>query len=442
MTPADLLSTLTAIWLLGWAIAGAVLLGQRQRHSVLFLLLTHFGLCGLPLIVDLVVGPPSYSFLPGFYTASRDTTTRMLFCAYVALTPVVLYLFGRASASRHDEAAVSAPRVNRRTRRMLGIAVAMPVGAALLAPDSSIYLSYGAQLQVLGDLEQYHAFVNALCLLSIVSGVSLLLTAEKLSFRSFAFITPWLFASCWLVGKRFILALVVLGVLYVMWSRSALGARRFGFAVIVSGLCIGVASFVYQRTVREMSPRESDLYYTGVRVDFGRDPGIMQAIRAELDGPENRILEFRGESLLFNLAMFVPRTVWPTKPWPYAVYDTARALGLNRASSIGWGVTTSWLGESIANFGWAGFLLGPLALALLCRVGDGTGDPVVRYMTVNVGSLLMAVQLAAFWPVAVIWFAFCLRHYSGIAARHVHHVLVPRTSPVRLPISIRAANQR
>src|SRR6185436_5545090 len=142
------------------------------------------------------------------------------------------------------------------------------------------------------------------------------------------------------------------GVLYVMWSRSALGARRFGYAVIASGLCIGVASFAYQRTLREMTPKEFDLYYTGVRVDFGRDQGIMQAIRAELDGPENRILEFRGESLLFNLAMFVPRTAWPNKPWPYAVYDTAHALGLTRVSSIGWGVTTSWLGESIANFGW------------------------------------------------------------------------------------------
>src|SRR6185436_11247237 len=106
----------------------------------------------------------------------------------------------------------------------------------------------------------------------------------------------------WLVGKRFILALLVLGVLYVMWSRSTLGARRFSYAVIASGICIGIASFAYQRSVREMSAKEFDLYYTGVRVDFGRDPGIMQAIRAELDGPENRILEFRGQSLLFNAA--------------------------------------------------------------------------------------------------------------------------------------------
>jgi hypothetical protein len=144
------------------------------------------------------------------------------------------------------------------------------------------------------------------------------------------------------------------------------------------------------------------------RIDFGRDNGIRLAIFSELNPEYLQILEYRGQSVLFNLTFFVPRSVWPDKPWPYSVYSTAAVFNL-RPDYLGWGVTTSWLEEAIANFSWLGFLLGPLLITLVARIGDSTGEPVVSFLTKLVVSLLLTVQLAAWIYLALLWVGALLR---------------------------------
>jgi hypothetical protein len=190
-----------------------------------------------------------------------------------------------------------------------------------------------------------------------------------------------------------------------------LKGRRFIVALCVGAVVIAVGSYSYQRVIRQTTAKEFDAYYSGLRIDFGRDAGIRQVIYAELGGEADKILDYRGQSLLFYTVMYVPRSLWSAKPWPYAVYQTSRALELRGATPIGWAVTTSWLDEAIANFGWFGLLVGPLCLAFLCRIGDRTEDSFTRYVTVCIGTLLVAVQLAAFVPLVIIWAALCVWQY-------------------------------
>ena len=108
------------------------------------------------------------------------------------------------------------------------------------------------------------------------------------------------------------------------------------------------------------------------------------------------------QSLLFDATMLVPRTWWPDKPWPYAVYATAASFRLP-VRFLGWGVTTSWLEEAVANMGWGGLIAGPLLIAWICRIGESTQDTIVRLLTILVSSMLLAVQAVAFVPVILIW---------------------------------------
>lgn len=416
----DAISWLTVAWLSLCGVRAILDLSRGKRHSVLFLALVHLLFCGVPLLLNVTVGRPSYGVFSGYYTASKDPATVLIYCLYVSIVPVVLYLFGRTDhrQSRPGQSGrLPTPQVHRgRTRCLnflLWIALAAPVIAAAASPQRAFYLSYGSvATESLGELEQYHAFVATLCLMAIVSGVGVLLTATVFSKRMVVTLVFLLVSACWLFGKRSIVALLVLGLVYGWWSRGLLSGRRFILALTAGAMCVAAGSYGYQHVIRHMNAKEFDSYYTNLRVDFGRDASIQQAIYAELGGDSDKILEYRGQSVLFYAVMYLPRTVWPGKPWPYAIYQTARALNLSVATSIGWGVTTSWLDETIANCGWYGLLIGPLSLAIFCRIGDGTDDAFAKYVTVCVGTLLMAVQLAAFIPLAIAWIVLCVWQYN------------------------------
>jgi hypothetical protein len=122
--------------------------------------------------------------------------------------------------------------------------------------------------------------------------------------------------------------------------------------------------------------------------------------------------------------MYLPRSIWPGKPFTYATYLTAYALKV-RPAIMAWGLTTSVLDEAVANFGWAGLLIGPMTFTLLCRICDHSKDPLVKVVGMIVACLSMTVELVAFAPMAVAWIL-----YVGWS----HHTL--RSAPGRLtPLS-------
>jgi len=414
----DAISWLTAAWLLICGGRAILDLSRGEKHSVLFLILIHLLFCGAPLLLDVTIGRPTYGFFTGFYRASLDPTSAYIYCAYVASVPIVLYIVGRTKRPRSQGTLTAARRLQaldaptHRLNLVFWLALVAPLLAAVASPQRDYYRTYGTMAtESLGDFEQYHAFVATLCLIGIVGGIGVLLTAQSLSKRLFLTLSPWFFSACWLFGKRIIVALLLLGLVYVWWYRGSLKGQRFIVALCIGAVVIAIGSYNYQRIIRQTTAKEFDAYYSGLRIDFCRDAGIRQVIYAELGGDTDRILDYRGQSLLFYAVIYVPRALWSAKPWPYAVYQTSRALELSVVTPIGWAVTTSWLDEAIANCGWFGLLVGPLCLAFLCRIGDRTADSFTRYVTVCIGTLLMAVQLAAFVPLVIIWLALCAWQY-------------------------------
>jgi hypothetical protein len=77
--------------------------------------------------------------------------------------------------------------------------------------------------------------------------------------------------------------------------------------------------------------------------------------------------------------------------------------GIVPPRSLGWGMTTSWLDEAIANFGWLGLLVGPLVLSAMCRFGDAFVWPPLNVLTILVVVLMLAVQLSAFLGLFALW---------------------------------------
>lgn len=412
----DMLNILVFVWLAFWALRAGKLIASGVQNSILIIMLVHFAFSGVPLLLDILFGPPSYLVYPGFYLSASDPTTRLIYLGYVSLVPLIWWWVGRRGPSvrlplARFELANESWAFLRRFRPILGFMLISPLLALVAAPTPESYLNYGAIIQdklALAESNSY-AIIQLATFFSVIGAAGLLAAQPRIRLPFCLFIAPWMFLDVWLNGKRTIVPLILLLFLYVFWQKGYLRGKRLLLASLAGLTLLGVFSLVYQATFRNEGPiaGSNNEFYENIRIDYGRDHEIQMAIYAELHPDEIHILDYRGESVLFDLSIYVPRDLWPDKPLPYAQYVTS-AMFLAPPRLWGWGMTTSWLDEAIANFGWLGLLLGPLVLAVICRLGDATQNALVLGLTILVGALLLTVQLPAFMPIFLLWLALVI----------------------------------
>jgi hypothetical protein len=414
------LELVTFAWLAGWALLAFRWLALGRRHPILAVMLVHFLFCGTPLLLDHTFGPPAYIYTPGFYVSARDDTTAVIYCFFVSAVPLIWWFTGRGTT---DPEAVAASMhaegpffdVLRRLHPLFYLLVISPLLAWVLAPEPALYLRYGVSalhefndtkrsvLQIFQDPARYKDVMFAASFLCIVGAAGLLTSYRRLHIVHFYLLLPWLLLAIWLNGKRYIIAMAIFVLGYILWERGYLvGARLVGAALAVA-LLMGTYSYAYQAAYRGDNLQDEERWYENVRMDYGRDDVVRMAIFAELHPDVIRILEYRGQSFLFYCVFYVPRDFWPQKPYPYAVYSTSAMAMFSSPRQLGWGMTSSLLDEAIANLSWAGMLAGPLALSLVCRLGEACRNSLVSALTALIACLFLAVHLNAFMVMFLLW---------------------------------------
>ena len=425
-----IVSALTFLWLgtIAWWAFRRV--RSRSNTSVDVLLLALFFFFGVPLALDLLVAPPQYLDQPGFFRASQDPATRVVSCAYIALCAAVFWV-GRGRAAARESPAPALAHVPGRfvqqVRRGAIVAALLPVAFLLLTPEPELYVTYGmSATEVIPDtISDWHNALATLTVLSVLAVVVALSLVPRLLPRHLLTGMPLVLFDCWINGKRAIVAIALVTLGYVFWSRGWLRGRRLWIAAVAGIVLLMGFSVQYQTQVRFMdSPFRAGgarELYDNLRIDFFRDSRVEMAVYAALEPDLMQIVEYPGQTLLFDALFFVPRSVWPDKPWPYAVYFTSAMLNIFPARSIGWGMTTSWLDEMVSNFGIPGMFLAPLSLLVLCRLGDSFRWSTLSLLTSLVVVLFLALQLSAFLGVFLLWIGLAasvrLRAALGEAVR-------------------------
>jgi hypothetical protein len=389
-------------WLTIYAMICVRCISQGRRESLLFVGLAHYAAFALPLLADVVFGPPSYLSQPGLHYACTDPFTRVLYCVCVAVVPLLwIPLLRRCEGDSTLQPALDLGR----PRILLGAMVlSLPVIVAAFGPNPESYLTYGAlPLTDSGsEIAAYHTVVSALSILAVVAAVGILSHVRNLA-QGFFYVAPWWLAAVWLNGKRAAVALSVLMGLLLLWQRGAVHPRRFKMLLGVGVVAVLAYSALYQTFVRgAIQPSAADTY-DNLRLDFFRDSRLKLILHSEL-GARAPVLDYRGETLVFYLTCMVPRSVWPDKPFPYGTYLTAAALDV-APRDLGWTITSSVVDESVANLSWAGLLLAPLLIGVVCTVGDSARTSFTSAVTAVTGSLLLFVQATAFLPLIVTWIA-------------------------------------
>ncbi|MBN1587261.1 MAG: hypothetical protein JW937_07515 [Candidatus Omnitrophica bacterium] len=409
-----MLNWATFLWLLVLAIFAGQQIIKGRRHSVYFVLPVFFMFCGLPLFLDEIFGRPGYLNKPGFALASADETTGIIYCLYMALVPVILLCFGKPKLKMSGATTNSgyAPRGNRsakqkktRTWIICWMVLLSPIVLVCLSPLPAEYLTFSDTLRFSDSYDEFHTYVTLASNLAALAGAYLIaVSTPRVPGRwprlgTLAAVTVFMLLAVWIHGKRNIVVIMAVLALMALHHRGLLKGVRAAVLIVASLIVVFGYSFFFQ----VHTERVSTTWYENVRMDFGRDDAIKMTLFAELNPEVMRILEYRGQSLVFLVVSYVPRKLWPEKPLPYAQYFTS-ALFLSSPRMWGWGMTTSWLEEAIANFSWLGMLLGPLCIALVCRAGDASGSVLGRILTPLVACLLMLVHAIAFFPLLLLWF--------------------------------------
>ncbi|MDQ4483704.1 hypothetical protein RBU64_15840 [Bacillus cereus] len=143
--------------------------------------------------------------------------------------------------------------------------------------------------------------------------------------------------------------------------------------------------------------------YLQFRIDYSRDHNVKMAIYDEVKESQQKILDYRGQSFLYNLAFFIPRENWEDKPYPYGVYVTAASLGISSQESLGWQMTTSILDESIANLGLPlGICFFILLFGLIVKIGYFFKEDILLFASTNFIILLLLTMQYSFSNVFIL----------------------------------------
>ncbi|MBN2980651.1 oligosaccharide repeat unit polymerase [Cohnella algarum] len=331
---------------------------KKQFSYNFIVLLVYYAIFTFPLILDTFIGIASYSTRSQFIyeISSYDTVTNLAFNLINMFVFIVLFYYKK-------EFQISFMfKGNFYLKLLLVLISILPLVLLIIYIDKIPSFKYASLIGLSKTNDEiyglYKLFLNT-TIISVLSGmVYLIITPKRHIYISWVVYLS-IFVGLYMNGKRLVVFLFFALLIFKFYLHYKNKILTIGISIVSIGIIL-IFNSLYSSYLE--SSYQLDKFgeneYLQFRIDYSRDHNVKMAIYKELHSGEKRILEYRGQSFLYNIAFFIPREKWQNKPYPYGVYVTSASLGLFSAENLGWQMTTSLLDESIANFG--------IVLGLIC----------------------------------------------------------------------------
>ncbi|MDY3524139.1 hypothetical protein PG310_00360 [Riemerella anatipestifer] len=374
----------------------------------------------LPIFFDTLLGlgyNPDYHYIT---EAMGDILTNNLYLIYnVLLLLVFNYQFKYLMRFKTKKLDIVDERISLFLLRFFSsykliifLSLATPFIIYLYYGADSYYSTYIGRTSSLVEIPAYHSFLSKIILLNIFLCsvlVTIILIKSKVSkLNIYVLILPiilLLLFYFWLHGKRSIVANYFLFQFILLLITGVISFKRMmGLAIIALISFVSFISF-YGKNI---SSDSSETYYK-LRTDFSRDYGVKFTIYNDIiiDRP---ILPEKLATFKFNALFFLPRSVYPNKPQPYAVYFTNSAFGNFGGDRLyGWGLTTSVFAESISNLGFMGLLFAPLVIMYIMYKEAKSNNSIFKLLSIAVSTLLLLLQPISFMVIILIYIILLIK---------------------------------
>lgn len=326
----------------------------------------------LPIIFNYLIGIPDYKtvyWYKPFIEPMNNELIGVIYDIYILLSLIILNIYAKKH-NNIDNNTSKSYQVIFNNNIFCFFAILSPLIMIILTGTLSNFLVYSTNSARGLSETAASSMVTPFLFLSIFTFFSKFYNDKKITGKKIFFSFIYFFIVTWISGKRFIIAtLTILLIFYITKNNINNTTRKkiFKYLPIVFILILIFSGF-YLIAVKPLSDTSFSSVYDMLRVDFGRDDVVKYVISEEFF-KHKMILDYRLQSIISLLLFFIPRSIWPTKPYPHYMYLTGHLLNLN-ILKLPAGTTPSWYEMCLCNFGAFGFIFAILCLPLLCKLFD------------------------------------------------------------------------
>ena len=351
---------------------------EKRRNVAFYCLVLFDSVYVFPLLVEMVLGKPfqSSSYI-GFVLSSNDDETALFYALFALFVELIFFVYLKRVTNegfKIDDiiGKLQSSLFNKPVLTFFAVFVALsPILAIALAPNPSLYVIDVGAFSVenhsvsLIDVVYHNNIVKKIALMAAI-GVIVLKLTDKKNAPVYKFIRVIGIVLVALAnGKRTLVSFLVITLILIDLLLKK-KKKYIRFNAVVSCLFIAVY-FVAYSYISGKYEYNTD-WYSVVSEYFFRNNSVKVAIYSFLNPERLSILDYPGQTILFDFLFFIPRSIWPSKPFPFPDYYTSAIFGFNKVTSIGWNFQTNIYVESIANFGIIAFVLTPLYLLVICNL--------------------------------------------------------------------------
>lgn len=359
----------------------------NNKYSILHIAVVFFFVMQvIPIVFEAFFGiDESMSIYKNMYIAMLDKSTSFAYCFFVMFTISCLYCLGNSLLKKQKHKfsiidTITSIKINSIISFVVFIGMFVPpILAVAFSPDWTIYTDfsyfYTNDYYKNSDIYLYHTSVVTVanCLafgFTIVQYLCRDISKKHINFDVFFAIVLF----TWIDGKRTLLTFSLIGILAIDVLKRRYRNRAgklLGKALVFSIIIIGYFIFYSQITGKGI-----DLAF-GVKYElyYSRLSSVKTAIYDLLNG--SKMLDYNGQSILYNILFFVPREFWENKPVMFCKYFTAYALGHSTSDFVSWNLLVNIWTEFIANFGFVGNILAIAFCYFVAKITENTNNVLV-----------------------------------------------------------------
>ena len=411
-------------FIIGTHILLLLLKNTRQYYSIYNILgIVFYIFQFVPLIVSFFWGEGYH-----FYAANNierslnDTTTCIIYNIFVII--ILFYFFYRGREKDKDLYyninKLKNLTVSKIVKYILIIAMLSPILAVYFAPNPSIYFKWAyfytntaSFSEEFYNTEVMHVFLY----ISFFSFVLYYLDNNKKEWFAYFIII----LITWLSSKRTFLVFGFSVIIIIDLFKGKFinkTARLINKAILLVAIC--VSYFIYYSV--NTGKGSDEPFYVTYTMYYSRDYSIKASVFDQLNGA--RMLEYPGQSVLFDFFFFIPRDSWNNKPMMFSKYFTTycQDRGLDSISTTNYYVNI-W-SEYISNFG---IIIGPilaiLLISFILKISSNSKATMIYFLGVSF------VVFYFFWgvqPFTMViygcWAILIIKHFlfRNLSVKHKH----------------------
>ena len=323
----------------------------------------------VPILLELILGIPDIprDVYMNFVRAMEEQTTLVIYCVFVFAAQVAFFHelkrikivdrnLNKNNGIQDFLLFVQKNKYKNVVMMACGIIIVINIIAIVLSPNLLYYLTLrSVHLQTSVQIVQYtKSIVNPL--LNLLIGAIILLKIFDLRNKIESVILRGLLVIFYTLvnGKRTYLMIIV-GVFFLIDLLREGSLRKIAPKYIILFGLVVIYFYEYMYITDKIS-YNSDWYYEMQEYIF-RSMHVRFSIYAALHPKQIHVLDYLGQSILFSLFFFIPRSLWTSKPWPYIDYYMRAVLNLSSLSYVTYHMLASYYPEFVSNFGLLGLPL-------------------------------------------------------------------------------------